>query len=52
MVELAVEKGADSILMPVSCRRQLIDLSDEMATKVDVQYYADLKEALLKGMLE
>jgi len=52
LVELAVEKGADSILMPVSCRRQLIDLSDEMATKVDVQYYADLKEALLKGMLE
>ena len=52
VVELAVEKGASSILMPVSARRQLIDLSDEMATKIDVQYYADLRDALLKGMLE
>ena len=26
IVELAVEKGAQVVLMPVSCRRQLIDL--------------------------
>ncbi len=52
VVELAVEKGASSVLMPVSARRQLIDLSDDMATKVDVQYYADLRDALLKGILE
>lgn len=52
VVEHSVEKGASSILMPVTARRQLIDLSDEMATKVDVQYYADLRDALLKAILE
>jgi len=38
LVEIAVEKGASAILMPVTCRRQLIDLSDEMATKIDVSF--------------
>lgn len=50
IVELAVEKGAQLILMPVSSRRQLFDLSDDMATKVDVQFYADAKDALLKAL--
>jgi ATP-dependent Lon protease len=52
IVEIAVEKQASAILMPVSCRRQLIDLSDEMATKVDVQFYSDARDALLKAMME
>lgn len=52
LVEIAVEKGASAVLMPVSCRRQLIDLSDDMATKVDVQYYSDARDALLKAMVE
>ncbi|NBK26517.1 MAG: peptidase, partial [Spirochaetia bacterium] len=52
IVEIAVEKQATAILMPVSCRRQLIDLSDEMATKVDVQFYSDARDALLKAMME
>ena len=52
VAEIAVEKGATSLLMPVSCRRQLIDLSDEMATRVDIQYYSDARDALLKAMLE
>lgn len=33
IAELAVEKGASTVLMPVSCRKQLNDLSDDMATK-------------------
>jgi ATP-dependent Lon protease len=52
LVEIAVEKGAGFVLVPVSCRRQLIDLSDDMATKIDVQYYLDAKDALLKAVLE
>jgi ATP-dependent Lon protease len=52
LVEVAVEKGATTLLMPVSCRRQLVDLSDEMAAKVDIQFYRDAPEALLKGMGE
>ncbi|MBT8777652.1 protease Lon-related BREX system protein BrxL [Akkermansia muciniphila] len=52
VVEMAVEKGAASILMPVSCRRQLFDLSDDMATKVDIQFYADARDAVLKSIVE
>ncbi len=52
IVELAVEKGATAVLMPVSSRRQLVDLSDDMATKVDVQFYADVRDALLKAIAD
>jgi len=50
VTELAVEKGASTILMPISARRQLNDLSDEMATKISILYYADAREALLKAL--
>lgn len=52
MAEIAVEKGATALLMPVSCRRQLNDLSDEMATKIDIQFYSDARDALLKAIAE
>lgn len=52
LVELAMEKGADAILMPVSCRRALVDLSDEVATKVQVLFYADAMDALRKSISE
>jgi ATP-dependent Lon protease len=50
LVEIAVEKGATAILMPVACRKLLFDLSDEMATKVDIQFYLDARDALLKSI--
>lgn len=50
LAELAVEKGASTLLMPVSARKQLVDLSDEMATKVTIQFYADAREALIKAL--
>jgi ATP-dependent Lon protease len=52
IAEIAVEKGASALLMPVSCRRQLFDLSDDMATKIDIQFYSDTRDALLKAMVE
>ena len=52
IVELAVEKGATAVLMPVTSRKQLYDLSDDMATKVDVQFYSDTRDALLKAIVE
>lgn len=52
IVELAVEKGAQAVLMPVSSRKQLFDLSDDMATKVDIQFYADARDGLLKAIVE
>ena len=52
IAEIAVEKGATSLLMPVACRRQLFDLSDDMATKIDVQFYLDARDALLKAIID
>ncbi|MCD6532975.1 MAG: BREX system Lon protease-like protein BrxL [Deltaproteobacteria bacterium] len=52
LAEIAVEKGAVALLMPVSCRRQLIDLSDDMATKIDIQFYANARDALIKAIVE
>jgi len=52
IAEIAVEKGATSLLMPVACRRQLVDLSDDMATKIDIQFYSDARDALFKSIAE
>ncbi|SUD31789.1 ATP-dependent Lon-type protease [Pseudomonas fluorescens] len=52
IAELAVEKGASVLLMPVTARRQLYDLSDDMATKIDIQFYQDSRDALLKAIVE
>ncbi|MGA2385265.1 MAG: protease Lon-related BREX system protein BrxL [Candidatus Bathyarchaeia archaeon] len=50
MAEVAVEKGATSLLMPISSRRQLIDLPDELATKIAIQFYSDARDALVKAI--
>jgi ATP-dependent Lon protease len=52
IIELAADKGAQKVLMPVSSRKQLFDLPDDLATKVTVVYYADAKDALLKALSE
>ena len=52
IVETAVEKGASVVLMPVSARRQLFELSDDMATRINVLFYSDTPDALLKALLE
>ncbi|MEI7848054.1 MAG: BREX system Lon protease-like protein BrxL, partial [Chloroflexota bacterium] len=52
VAELAIEKGASILLVPISARRQLNELSDEMAMKITILYYADAKEALMKGLGE
>ncbi len=50
VAELAVEKGASTLLVPISARKQLNELSDDMATRLSVLYYADAREALLKAL--
>lgn len=52
IVEHAVEKGAETVLLPVAARKQLNDLPDEMITKVNIVFYADARDALLKAVLE
>lgn len=50
IAEIAVEKGATTLLMPVSSRRLLVDLSDDMATRIDIKFYSDARDALFKAL--
>jgi ATP-dependent Lon protease len=50
IVETAADKGAKMILLPVAARKLLIDLPDEVATRVTVIFYADARDALLKAL--
>jgi len=52
IAELAIEKGATTLLIPVSARRQLNELTDEMATKLSILFYIDAREALIKALSE
>ena len=52
IAELAIDKGASALLMPVSARKQLFNLPDDLATKIDIQFYTDSKEALVKSLAE
>jgi ATP-dependent Lon protease len=52
VAELAVEKGAAVLLMPISSRRQLFDLPDDMATKINIEFYADAADAFSKAITD
>jgi ATP-dependent Lon protease len=52
IAELAVEKGATTLLMPIAARRQLFDLPDELATTISIEFYSDSADALLKAVVE
>lgn len=52
VAELSVEKGATTLLIPVSARKQMNDLSDDMVTKINIQYFTDAKDALIKALLD
>ncbi|HHW40239.1 MAG TPA: peptidase, partial [Syntrophomonadaceae bacterium] len=52
VAELALEKGATTLLMPISSRRQLFDLPDEMATKINIEFYADATDAFVKAIVD
>lgn len=38
--------------VPISARRQLNDLSDEMAMRLTILYYSEAREALVKALAE
>ncbi len=52
LAELAVEKGATTLLVPLNARKQLNELSDDMITKINIQYYNDLKDCLVKALMD
>jgi DNA-binding MarR family transcriptional regulator len=51
-VETALREDARAILMPVSCRRALRDISDEIATQIEILFYASVSDALKKALQE
>ena len=52
IVELAVDKQATTVLMPVSARRALNDLPDECWTKINVEFYSEPTDAVFKALME
>ena len=50
LVELAVDKQAARILIPISARRQLNDLPDEVWTKISIEFYKDAADAVFKAL--
>lgn len=52
VAEIAIEKQASTLLMPVSARRQLFDLPDDLATKINIEFYGDAVDAVFKAVGE
>ena len=52
IAELAIDKQAQTLLMPVSARRQLNDLPDELWTRISIEFYKDSADAVFKALVE
>ena len=52
IAELAVDKQAQTLLMPVAARRQLNDLPDELWTKINIEFYKDASDAVFKSLVD
>jgi ATP-dependent Lon protease len=53
VAELAISEGVSALLLlPVSARKQLNDLPDDLITKVNILRCTDAREALLKAIVE
>ena len=52
IAELAVDKQAQTLLMPVSARRQLHDLPDDLWTKISIEFYRDVTDGVFKSLID
>jgi ATP-dependent Lon protease len=52
IAELAIDKQAETLLMPVAARRQLNDLPDELWTRISIEFYKDAPDAVFKALEE
>lgn len=52
IAELAIDKQAQTLLLPVSSRRQLNELPDELWTKISIEFYKDGADAVFKALVE
>ena len=48
----AVEQGARGVLLPVSWRRAAAGISDEVATRLEIVFFSDARDALGKALQE
>ena len=52
IAELAIDKQAQTLLMPVTARRQLNDLPDDLWTKIGIEFYRDAPDSVFKALTE
>ncbi|MCP4550323.1 MAG: BREX system Lon protease-like protein BrxL [bacterium] len=52
IAELAVDKQAATLLMPVSARRGLNDLPDDIWTKINIEFYSTPEDGVFKALTE
>jgi len=52
IAELAVDKQAATLLMPVAARRALNDLPDDVWTKLSIEFYSDPADGVFKALME
>jgi ATP-dependent Lon protease len=52
LAEIAMEKGAGTLLVPVSARKHLLDVSDDVATRISFVFYSDASDALVKALAD
>lgn len=52
IAELAVDKQATTLLMPIAARRALNDLPDEIWTKLSIEFYSEPTDAVFKSLTE
>ena len=48
IAELAVDKQATVLLLPVGARRELMNLPDDLWTKVNIEFYRDAEDGVFK----
>ncbi len=52
IAELAIDKKALTLLMPVPTRKQLNDLPDEFWTAINIEFYKDAADAVFKALMD
>jgi ATP-dependent Lon protease len=52
IAELAIDKQAATLLMPVAARRALNELPDDLWTKINIEFYSDPTDGVFKALIE
>lgn len=48
IAELAVDKGASVLLVPVTARKELMNLPDDIWTKLNIEFYSEAADGVFK----